>query len=241
MFPLRDNIPLARFPIVTAALVAINVVAYLLAIRHGGNLFGRPTASVAVHYGAVPRAFTNSAGMPPAHPPTWETAFTSMFLQGSFLAILANMLFLVLFGPTVEDTVGRRRFAGFYLLGGLVALGTHVLLSPNSTNPTLGAAGAISAVLGGYVLLQPRARILSIVPIPFLVTIVAVPALALIAFWFAIQLALSLTGLTSPVDGGDGAAYLALIGGFLFGLLAIRPFARAGRGPAGKPSTGSEP
>jgi membrane associated rhomboid family serine protease len=181
---------------------------------------------VAVHYGAVPRAFTDS-GLPPAHPPTWETAFTSMFLQGSFLAIFANMLFLVLFGPTVEDRIGRGRFAIFYLLGGLVALGMHLLLSPDSTNPTLGAAGAVSAVLGGYVLLHPRARILTIVPIPFLVTILALPALALIAFWFALQLVLGLTGLTSPVTGGEGAAYLALIGGFLFGMLAIRPFARA--------------
>jgi len=262
MFPLKDNIPLARFPLVTVALVAINVVVYLLEIRHGGSFFGGPTADVAVRYGAIPYELTHpglhcslvsvqtlegiaesvgcqrhpgqsllpaATGGPPAQPATWETVFTSMFLHGSFLHIFGNMLFLAIFGPTVEDSMGRARFVVFYLLGGLVALGAQVLVSPGSTAPTLGASGAIAAVLGGYVLLYPRARILSLVFIVFFVTIIEVPAVFLLGFWFIEQLYFGAAGLTSPVGGGEGVAYFAHIGGFAFGLLVIRLFIRRAR------------
>src|ERR1039457_5095594 len=190
MVPLKDHITLSRFPMVTVALVAINVVVYLLEIRHGGSFFGGPSPSVAVHYGAIPYELTHPGrhcdlittqtfegavnsvacqglpgvpGSPPAQPATWETVFTSMLLHGSFLHIFGNMLFLAIFGPTVEDAVGRVRFPIFYLVGGLIAVGTQVLVAPGSTAPTLGATGAIAAVLGGYILLYPRARILTLV------------------------------------------------------------------------------
>jgi membrane associated rhomboid family serine protease len=260
MFPLKDNIPLARFPLITVALVAINVIVYLLEIRHGGSLFGGPSSSVAVRYGAIPYELTHPgshcylvpvqtpegiagavgcqrlggaaaqslpvAGGPLARPATWETPFTAMFLHGSFLHIFGNMLFLAIFGPSVEDSMGRARFVIFYLLGGLVALGAQVLVNPDSTAPTLGASGAIAAVLGGYLLLYPRARILSLVFIIFFVTIVEVPAVFLLGFWFFEQLYFGAAGLTSPVGGSEGVAYFAHIGGFAFGLLAIRVFVR---------------
>ncbi len=204
MFPLKDNIPLARFPLVTVALFAINLIAYLLEIRHGGSFFGGPSESVTVRYGAIPYELTHPGshcgliplptaeglgstivcvgqrgvvGSPPAQPATLATVFTSMFLHGSFLHIFGNMLFLAIFGPTVEDAMGRARYLAFYLLGGIVALGAQVLVSPDSTAPTLGASGAIAAVLGGYVLLYPRARVLTLVFLIFFVTIVEVPAL----------------------------------------------------------------
>jgi len=254
MFPLKDNIPLARFPFVTVALVAINVIAYLLEIRHGGSVLSGPSNGVAVHYGAIPYELTHPgshcelaalespsstgfttvlcsgqprvAGVPSGQPATWETAFTSMFLHGSVLHIVGNMLFLAIFGPTVEDRVGRVGFLGFYLLGGLIALAAQVLVDPNSTGPTLGASGAIAAVLGGYILLYPRARILSLIFIVFFVTIVEVPALLLLGFWFLEQLYFGLAGLAGPLGGGEGIAYFAHVGGFAFGLLAIRLFAR---------------
>jgi membrane associated rhomboid family serine protease len=256
MFPLKDNIPLARFPIVTVVLVAINVVAYLLEIRHGGSFFGGPAESVAVHYGAIPYELTHPAshcdlatarsiegavstvacqgmpgvsGSPAAQPATWQTAFTSMFLHGSFLHIFGNMLFLVIFGPNVEDATGRVRYLAFYLLGGLVALGAQVLVSPDSAAPTLGASGAIAAVLGGYLLLYPRARVLTLVFIVFFVTIVEVPAVLLLGFWFLEQLYFGAAGLASPLGGGEGVAYFAHIGGFAFGLLLIRLFAKHGK------------
>jgi membrane associated rhomboid family serine protease len=250
MFPLKDNIPLARFPIVTVVLVMINVIAYLLEIRHGGSLFGGPPNDVAVHYGAIPYELTHPGrhcdlvvvqgfegahseiacqsqlgvtGTPSPQPATWETVFTSMFLHGSFLHIFGNMVFLAIFGPTVEDRTGRPRFVVFYLLGGLVALAAQTLVDPNSTAPTLGASGAIAAVLGGYFLLYPRARILTLVFIVFFVTIIEVPALFLLGFWFLEQLYFGTSGLSSPLGGG-GVAYFAHVGGFIFGLIAIRLF-----------------
>jgi membrane associated rhomboid family serine protease len=259
MFPLKDNIPLARLPIVTIALVAINAIAYLLEIRHGGSFFGGPTHNLAIHYGAIPYELTHPGthcelvsvqsaeglistvacqgqpgvtGTPGAQPATWETVFTSMFLHGSFLHIFGNMLFLAIFGPTVEDRIGRLRFPAFYLLGGLVALAAQVLVAPSSTGPTLGASGAIAAVLGGYILLYPRARILSLVLIVFFVTIVEVPALLLVGFWFLEQLYFGLGGLARVGGIGsssEGVAYFAHVGGFAFGLLAIRLFARRRR------------
>src|SRR5271166_5669543 len=177
MFPIKDNIPLERFPLVTVVLVAINVIAYLLEIRHGGSFFGGPSERVAVRYGAIPYELTHpgehcelltqhtlagaveTVACQPAparvepQPATWVTVFTSMFLHGSFLHIFGNMLFLAIFGPTVEDATGRLRFGLFYLLGGLVALASQVLVDPNLAVPTLGASGAIAAVLGGYILL----------------------------------------------------------------------------------------
>jgi membrane associated rhomboid family serine protease len=251
MFPLKDNIPLARFPIVTVALVAINVIAYLLEIRHGGSFFGGPNESVAVHYGAIPYELTHPGrhcdlvvastpegnfssvacqgmpgvrGSPSPQPATWATVFTSMFLHGSFLHLFGNMLFLAIFGPTIEDALGRLRFAAFYLLGGLVALFAQVLVRPDSTAPTLGASGAIAAVLGGYLVLYPKARILSLVFIVFFVTIVEVPAVLLLGFWFLTQVYFGAAGLASPLGGGEGVAYFAHIGGFAFGLILIRVF-----------------
>ncbi len=254
MFPLKDNIPLARLPIVTLALVVVNVIAYMLAIRNGGSFFGGPADGVAVHYGAIPYELTHPgshcdlatahdaegvltstvacqgqpgvSGSPGPQPATWETVLSSMFLHGSFLHIFGNMLFLAIFGPTVEDRVGRVRFLVFYLLSGVVAVAAQVLVDPGSTGPTLGASGAIAGVLGGYILLYPRARILSLVFIIFFVTIVEVPALVLLGFWFAEQLYFGLGGLAAPLGGGETVAYFAHIGGFAFGLLAIRLFIR---------------
>jgi membrane associated rhomboid family serine protease len=261
--PLRDNIPLARFPIVTVALVAINVIVYLLEIRHGGGFFGGPAENVVVHYGAIPYELTHPGshcdlatmptaegtlgsvacqgmpgvtGSPGAQPATWETVFTSMFLHGGFLHIFGNMVFLVIFGPNVEDAMSRPRYVAFYLLGGLVALGAQVLVSPDSTTPTLGASGAIAAVLGGYLLLYPRTRVLTLVFIIFFVTIVEVPAILLLAFWFLENALLGAAGLASPLSGGEGVAYFAHIGGFLFGLMLIRLFVKHRKaGPPPRP------
>ena len=247
----------------TIALVAVNVVAYLLAIRHGGSFFGGPSNSVTVHYGAIPYELTHSGkhcelitqpsaegtlsgiacqgqagvtGTPASQPATAETVLTSMFLHGSFLHIFGNMLFLAIFGPTVEDRLGRIRFPVFYLLGGLVALAAQVAVQPDSTAPTLGASGAIAAVLGGYIVLYPRARVLTLVFIVFFVTIVELPAILLLGFWFLEQLYFAAAGLASPLGGGEGGvAYFAHVGGFVFGLLTIRGFAARRRGPLPPP------
>jgi membrane associated rhomboid family serine protease len=242
-------------PLVTIALVAINVIAYLLEIRHGGSFFGGPAPSVAVHYGAIPYELTHPgrhcelvtqqvvcqgqlgvSGTPAPQPATWITAFTSMFLHGSFLHIFGNMLFLVIFGPNVEDAMSRPRFLVFYLLGGLIALAAQIAVGPDSTGPTLGASGAIAAVLGGYILLYPRARVLTVVFIFFFFTIIELPAIVLLAVWFLEQLWFGLGGLASPLGGSEGVAYFAHIGGFLFGILAIRAFRSRGSRTGGDPT-----
>jgi membrane associated rhomboid family serine protease len=248
MFPLKDNIPNERFPLVTVALIAINVIAYLLSIRHGGSFFGGPSSTTVFHNAAIPFDLTHPGdyctGAPavdvfgnaatevvckhggfPGQLPTWQTVFTAMFMHGGFLHIAGNMLFLTIFGPNVEDAMGHVRFIVFYLLGGIVALAAQILVDPSSTAPTLGASGAIAAVLGGYIVLYPRARILTLVFIVFFVTIIEVPALVILGFWFVEQVLFGASGLTNPAGGGGGVAYFAHIGGFVFGLALIRAFA----------------
>jgi membrane associated rhomboid family serine protease len=249
MIPLKDNIPLTRFPLITVALVAINIIAYLISIRHGGSLIGGPNTETVLHNAAIPYDFTHPGdyctvleagrdelgnvvtetkckhGPYPGQVSTWVSAFTAMFLHGNILHIAGNMLFLAIFGPNVEDAMGRVRYTLFYLAGGLVALAAQVLVGPNSIAPTLGASGAIAAVLGGYIVLYPRARILSLVFIVFFVTIIEVPAVFLLGFWFLEQVYFGSANLTNPVGGGGGVAYFAHVGGFLFGLALIRLFA----------------
>jgi membrane associated rhomboid family serine protease len=146
------------------------------------------------------------------------------------------MLFLVIFGPNVEDAMSRPRFLAFYLLGGLIALAAQIAVGPDTTGPTLGASGAIAAVLGGYILLYPRARVLTVVFIFFFFTIIELPAIVLLAVWFLEQLWFGLGGLASPLGGSEGVAYFAHIGGFLFGILAIRAFRSRGARTGGDPT-----
>jgi membrane associated rhomboid family serine protease len=166
------------------------------------------------------------SGKAPDQAVWWLTLFTSMFMHGSLLHLGGNMLFLWIFGNNIEDSMSPWRFALFYLLGGLVAVGAQVVADPSSTAPTVGASGAIAAVLGAYALLYPRARVITVIFIIIFFTIVELPALLVLGFWILIQLFLGANDLLSPaVGGGAGVAYFAHIGGFLFGLLAIRVFA----------------
>jgi membrane associated rhomboid family serine protease len=249
VIPLKDNVRLAHVPIVTIALIVGNVVAYLLASAHGGSIIGGPTNETLVRYGAIPYEFTHFgrhcdlglsglgqsvlcngqagvAGTPRPQPATWLTAFTAIFLHVNVLQLTLNMVFLAVFGTSVEDAMGRIRFVGFYVLGGLAALAVAIVLGPDSVDPALGAAGAIAAVLGAYALLYPRGRILSVVLLPFFFTIVEVPAWAMLALWFIFEGVLGLLGLTSAFGAGAGIAYGTYVGGFAFGLLAVRAFAR---------------
>ena len=253
MIPLRDRIPLARWPIVTIALIAANVIVYLVSISSaGGSIIDGPTGATIVRYGAIPYEFTHLAshcelgaagfsqivlcsgqagvlGSVAAQPATWETAFSAMFLHANVLAVAFNMLFLAIFGATLEDTLGRLRFLAFYLLGGLAALALAIAVGPDSVTPTLGASGAIAAVLGAYILLYPRAGVMTVVLVPFLCNIVELPAWALLGVWLVLDAVLGGLGLLTPF-GGAGLAYYAQLGGFAFGLLAVRAFAR-GRPP----------
>jgi membrane associated rhomboid family serine protease len=245
VFPIKDNIPTDRFPFVTVALIAINVVVYLLAIRHGGSFWSGPDTQEVVKYGAIPYALSHPGkhcgvaqtlsgaviacqgqrgvtGTPTGFLPTWETVFTSMFMHGSFLHIAGNMLFLWIFGNNVEDSMGSVKYVFFYLLGGVAALALQVVVAPNATSPTIGASGAIAAVLGGYIVLYSRARVLTLVFIIFFVTVIELPALVMLGIWFVEQAAFAAANLTNPTGGGGGVAYFAHIGGFAFGAATIK-------------------
>jgi membrane associated rhomboid family serine protease len=243
VFPLKDDIPTRRFPVLTVAIIALCAIVYF---GFEGGTFGLGSGGdqKVVDYGAIPYEITHPGKecndqsghvvcesqpgfAPPAETqaPTWVTVLTSMFMHGSLLHLLGNMLFLWIFGNNIEDSMGRPRFVLFYLLGGLAAIGGQTLIDPNSAAPTVGASGAIAAVLGAYALLYPRARVVTVVFIVFFFTILNLPALVVLALWFVLQVLYGASDLAQPVGGGGGVAYFAHIGGFLFGLLAIKLFA----------------
>ena len=159
-------------------------------------------------------------------PPAFLTIFTSMFMHGGWLHIIFNMLFLWVFGNNIEDAMGRVRYLAFYLLGGVAAAGAQVAVSPDSTVPLVGASGAIAAVLGGYALLYPFARVLTLF-FAFFIFILEIPALVLLGIWIFLQFLPAVGQLATPELGdGGGVAYFAHIGGFLFGLAAVHLFAK---------------
>jgi len=159
-------------------------------------------------------------------PPAFLTIFTSMFMHGGWLHIVFNMLFLWIFGNNIEDAMGRGRYVVFYLLGGVAAAATQVAVSPDSTVPLVGASGAIAAVLGGYALLYPHARVLTLFFL-FFIFILEIPAMVLLGLWILLQFLPAVGQLATPeLGGGGGVAYFAHIGGFLFGLAAVHLFAQ---------------
>jgi len=242
VFPLKDNIPTDRFPVVTVALIVINVLAYFF-FQHGTITLGDPSSPDYLQnlfdYAYIPRELTEGVqcipdasystvqcGQDPAgQPSTFLTLFTAMFMHGGLLHLGGNMLFLWIFGNNVEDSMGPVKFLAFYLLGGLSATALQTVVGPDSAVPNVGASGAIAAVLGGYLLLFPRARVITVIFIIFFFTIVELPALVFLVVWFGQQALFGYFGLTSGGGSGGGVAYFAHIGGFAFGLLTIRLFA----------------
>ena len=245
MFPLRDNIPTDRFPVVTVAIIVANVLMYLFFQDAIASSFANtPDEANVVEYGAIPYEITHPGdnceivgqgiacegqpgvtGTADPQAPTWLTLFTSMFMHGSLLHIAGNMLFLWIFGNNVEDSMGRLKFLVFYLLGGLAAITAQVIVDPNAAIPTVGASGAVAGVLGGYLLLFPGARVVTVVFIIFFFTIVELPALLILGFWFVQQALFGYFDLADPAGESGGVAYFAHIGGFVFGMLLIRVFA----------------
>jgi membrane associated rhomboid family serine protease len=245
VLPLKDDIPTRRFPVLTVAIIVACCAVYFL-WQHGGWDLGTTGNERVLEYGAIPYEITHPgkacgvtsggqiacegqagvSGAAPDQAAWWITLFTSMFMHGSLLHLGGNMLFLWIFGNNIEDSMSPGRFALFYLLGGLAALGAQVLTDPSATAPTVGASGAIAGVLGAYALLYPRARVITVVFIIIFFTVIELPALAVLGFWILMQLFLGANDLASPAVGAEGGvAYFAHIGGFAFGLLAIKLFA----------------
>jgi membrane associated rhomboid family serine protease len=157
-----------------------------------------------------------------------------MFMHGGLLHLGGNMLFLWIFGNNVEDSMGPVKYILFYLLGGLAATAGQVLVGPDSQIPNIGASGAIAGVLGAYILLFPRARVVTVIFIVFFFTILELPALVMLGLWFLQQIYFGYADLSDPTGGGGGVAYWAHIGGFAFGLLAIKVFAKRIKEPEPK-------
>ena len=222
MIPIRDLNETRRTPVVTWTLIAANVLIFV-----GGLSLGEKGAEAAVmRYGVIPDVLVNgdwsnlrSAGGALG---SWVTPVTSMFLHGGLLHLGSNMLFLHVFGDNVEDVLGRGRFVLFYLLCGLGAVLGQVLVDPSSMVPMIGASGAISGVLAGYVTLFPHARVVTLIPIFIFIHFMEVPAGIFIVLWFLLQLVQGYLSLGMIAEGGGGVAWFAHIGGFLAGLVCIR-------------------
>jgi membrane associated rhomboid family serine protease len=185
---------------------------------------GRNAQNFVTAFGATPFEITNQIDIPPlVHFPVFFTLFTSMFLHGGFFHIGGNMLYLWIFGDNVEDAMGSFRFLIFYLLCGVIAAITHIALEPNSLIPMIGASGAISGVLGAYLLLYPRAKVLTLITFFYFIRIIKLPALFVLSFWIVLQL-LSGTLSLSVRASHAGVAWFAHIGGFFAGVILVSAF-----------------
>jgi hypothetical protein len=223
MFPIRDLLPSRTVPVVTKALIAINVAIFVLTL---GDLEGaaRVFGAVAAHFtGATPPPLRIAPGI--YHEPVartawfWVTPLTHMFVHGSVLHLLGNVWFLWIFGDNVEDRLGRARYLALYFVSGFAALVTQIAADPSSGMPMVGASGAISGVLGAYMIFYPNARVLTVVPLFFLPLLLEWPAKVFLGLYLLMQL---VNGL---VAGQSGIAWWAHIGGFVLGMVLARPLA----------------
>ncbi len=218
MLPLRDLNPTRRVPVVNVTLIVVNVLAFLYELSLG-PAFGR---FLAFHAFAPARLFGPHASLLDA----LTTALVSMFLHAGWAHILGNMLFLWIFGDNIEDTLGHLRYLVFYLAAGLVATLAHALSAPQSVLPAIGASGAISGVLGAYVVLYPRARIVTAFMLFIFIRIVEVPAFVYLPLWFLLQLFSGVATVGTQQASAGGTAWFAHIGGFVAGpllLFLLRP------------------
>jgi membrane associated rhomboid family serine protease len=229
MLPIGDENVRGRGPaVVTYALIALNLLAFFVELS-------QPTQaalqSFITSWGVVPTEYSSGQDLPPYIPlPFWTTLLTSMFLHGGWAHILGNMLYLWIFGDNLEHVMGRGRFLVFYLATGLAAGLAHIVFNGDSRIPSVGASGAISGVLGGYLLLFPRNRIRVIVGY---YGVTAVPAYVMLGMWIVLQL-VSGAGEVARTEQTGGVAYMAHVGGFVAGLVLVKLFAagRSRRRPA---------
>ena len=217
MIPLRDDNPSSIAPVVTIGLIVACVLMFLWELS-----FGASSQRVIYALGVVPASLLGRGDLPAelTWVPPWATVFTSMFMHGGWMHLIGNMLYLWIFGDNVEDSMGHGRFVVFYLLCGIAAVLAQALPDPNSTVPMVGASGAISGVLGAYLLLYPHARVLVVIPLGFILQTMRVPAGIVLLLWFGLQLLSN----AMAQAGQGGVAFRAHIGGFVAGMLLIPIF-----------------
>ena len=219
----------AVMPWTNIGLIVLNFLVFFYELAVGANGGDAALSSFVSNYGLVPCEYTAQCAIAAGTPaPLWITLFTSMFLHASWTHILGNMVYLFVFGNHVERSMGHLRYLAFYLLCGMGANALEIATAANSSLPGIGASGAIAGVLGGYLVLYPTSRIGTLIPLGFLFFPARIYAWVFIVFWFLLQL---FSGLAS-VDGdaaAGGVAYWAHVGGFLTGLILVRPFSMPGR------------
>jgi membrane associated rhomboid family serine protease len=221
MIPLTDKNPTHRFPAVTIALIIVNAGVFLYEVSLGERI-----ESFLQLFGAIPREIVSSLTLRDFIPGILVPMATSMFVHGGWIHLIGNMLYLWVFGDNVEDKLGRLRYLIFYLICGFAASGLHVLLDPHSSMPMVGASGAISGVLGAYLLMFPRARVVTLIPIFFFIQIAELPALVVLGLWFVMQFFNGVLSLGQETGGMGGVAWWAHVGGFVTGLALLYPFRR---------------
>ena len=230
MFPLRDENPTEITPFFTMGLIAACVAVWFLG--QGAGLERGALMSSVCEYGLIPAEVTGpvdgarGARLGKGSPCelgglTWLPLLSSVFLHGSWMHLIGNMWFLWIFGNNVEDSMGHLRFLAFYLLAGLAAGGAHIAAGPDSAIPTVGASGAISGVMGAYALLYPRARVRTLLVLVVFITVVDLPAWVMLGYWFVIQL---FSGMAQAAGATGGVAFWAHVGGFVAGLVLVKPF-----------------
>ena len=224
MIPLKDNIPSSRTPVITIGLILINVLVYLNQL----TLPPRAAVRFVYLYGLIPVEISQGQLLIQHPVPVYGTILTSMFVHGGLFHLAGNMLYLWIFGDNVEDRLGRFRFLLFYLLSGLAAAAAQILSDPHSQIPMVGASGAISGVLGAYLLLYPHARVVTLVFFGWFVRVIEIRALIVLGFWIVVQLA---SGLLTWGAQVGGVAWFAHIGGFVAGLVMVIPLRRRAEGP----------
>src|SRR5262245_41664136 len=238
MFPYHDENETQRTPYVTMALIAANVAAWLVVQGAGSQLL---LAQSVCNLGLIPGERTQSlppgTGFPMGDEiacltdpgPQYLHLLTSMFLHGSWMHLLGNMWFLWLFGNNIEDSTTRPRFVAFYLPSGLAAAMAQIMANPMSEVPMVGASGAISGVMGGYLVLFPRVRVYTMVPLGFFFYQMALPAWVMLIYWMALQFFCGITSIVTEEGGGGGVAFWAHVGRFVAGVVLIKVFERRDR------------
>jgi len=223
VIPLRDDVPSRSVPLVTIALIVLNVVVYLYEVSLGVGGDGAAKAFI-FEFGAMPCRLTGACAGLDDFPSPLVTVFTSMFMHSiNPMHVVGNMLYLWIFGDNVEDALGHGRFLVFYLLAGVAAAIAQTLTAPRSHVPMIGASGAVSGVLGAYLLLFPYASILTLVGFAFFWRFVHVPAMVMIGLWILMQLLLGYLTVSASTGGAEigGVAWFAHIGGFLTGVVLL--------------------
>ena len=218
MIPLHDDNPTTTKPYITIALIVLATLVFLWQLSLGAHGF----EAAVLRLGVIPATLLGDKTLPPelALVPPTLTVFTSMFMYGGWMHLIGNMLYLWIFGNNIEDAMGHVRFVIFYLLSGVAAVFAQALPNVESTIPMIGASGAISGVLGAYLLLYPRAHVLVLVPLGFFTRTMYLPAMVVLGFWFVLQLVNS--ALADP--GKGGVAFGAHIGGFIAGIVLLPIF-----------------